>query len=239
MEKKEFYRHILPHFQKPGQAYFVTWNLQSAIAPKALIRYTQKLVSIKSQMEGFAPKFTVSSKTKIIDSSLPLPNERDSLQIERLKIEYYTLRKKYLKAYDDLMDTRVNSQINLTKPGNREILFQVLQFWVGKKLKNMAFCIMPNHVHWVIELLEKDNEGKPVYLQDVLQSVKQFSSHSINNNEHRTGKLWQKESFDTTIRDDTHMYNAIRYTIYNPVKAGFVSDWKQWNGTFCGCSDFQ
>src|SRR5659263_575603 len=30
MEKKEFHRHYLPHFQQPGQAYFVTWSLKVA-----------------------------------------------------------------------------------------------------------------------------------------------------------------------------------------------------------------
>ena len=28
-EKKEFHRNNLPHFQQPGQAYFVTWNLNT------------------------------------------------------------------------------------------------------------------------------------------------------------------------------------------------------------------
>ena len=232
MEKKEFYHHMLPHFQQPGQAYFITWNLRNAIAPKALIRYTQKLALIKSQMEGFGPKIT--------ESSSGVTNKHDSeIAIERLKLEYYTLRKKYLKAYDDLLDTQVNSQIKLTKPENMEILFQAFQFWEGKKLKNIAYCIMPNHVHWVFELFEKCDEGRPVYLQDVLQSVKRSSSISINKIEHRAGPLWQKESFDTTIRDDKHLFNAIRYTIYNPVKAGLVSEWQQWKGTWCECSDFQ
>jgi len=31
MEKKEFHRHYLPHFQQPGQAYFVTWSLKDAV----------------------------------------------------------------------------------------------------------------------------------------------------------------------------------------------------------------
>jgi len=38
MEKKEFYRHALPHFQQPGQAYFVTWSLKDALPAKALKR---------------------------------------------------------------------------------------------------------------------------------------------------------------------------------------------------------
>ena len=42
MEKKEFYRHDLPHFQQPGQAYFITWCLNDAIPAKALLSYKKK-----------------------------------------------------------------------------------------------------------------------------------------------------------------------------------------------------
>ena len=51
MEKKEYYKHILPHFQQPGQAYFVTWILKDAIPTHALKRYTEKLSQLKTQIE--------------------------------------------------------------------------------------------------------------------------------------------------------------------------------------------
>ena len=81
---------------------------------------------------------------------------------------------------------------------------------------------MPNHIHWVVELLEKDETGKPVYLEDLLKSVKRFTANTINKHENRKGSLWQDENFDTTIRDEEHLYYAIEYTLNNPVKAGFV-----------------
>ena len=90
---------------------------------------------------------------------------------------------------------------------------------------------MNNHVHWVFRLFDKNESGEPVYLQDILKSVKQFSAIQLNMNEGRTGTVWQKESWDTTIRDYKHLYRAVEYTINNPVEAGLVSDWKQWKGT--------
>ncbi|HKJ79186.1 MAG TPA: hypothetical protein VKA10_06605, partial [Prolixibacteraceae bacterium] len=71
------------------------------------------------------------------------------------------------------------------------------------------------------------------YLQDILYSVKRFSAGEINKLEKREGKLWQKESFDTTIRDEKHLYNAIEYTLNNPVNAGLVNDWPEWPGNWC------
>jgi len=62
--------------------------------------------------------------------------------------------------------------------------------------------------------------------------VKRFSSNKINKIEGRTGVLWKKESFETTIRDEKHLYNEVKYTINNPVEAGLVPIWRDWKGTF-------
>lgn len=53
MNKKEYYKHILPHFQQPGQTYFVTWILKDAIPPHALNRYTEKLAYLKAEIDRF------------------------------------------------------------------------------------------------------------------------------------------------------------------------------------------
>ena len=92
---------------------------------------------------------------------------------------------------------------------------------------------MPNHIHWVFRVFEKDEKGHPVYLQDILYSVKRFTANSINKLENRTGPLWQKESFDTTIRDEKHLYYAVEYTLNNPVSAGIANQRHDWPGNWC------
>lgn len=244
MIKKEYYRHYLPHFQQPGQSYFITWILHDAVPAKALNEYTLKLCLIKSKLDLYSQNIKESAIAKGLIIPQSLSNSQDSVTYKEppdhlvsLMSEYYTIRKKYLKAYNDLLDTQSNPYINLSKPENLEIITQSLQYWHGKKLKNHAFCIMPNHIHWVLELLDKDLDGKTIYLQDILQSVKRFTSNRINKIENRKGTLWQKESFDTTIRDDRHLYFAKKYTLYNPVKAGLVSDWHNWRGSWCNESE--
>ncbi len=91
---------------------------------------------------------------------------------------------------------------------------------------------MPNHVHWVVELLENYEHGKPVYLEDILYSVKRYTATQINKLERRNGALWQKESFETTIRNEKHLYNAIEYTLNNPVNAGLVKNREDWPRLF-------
>jgi putative transposase len=239
MEKKEAYRHILPHFQQPGHAYFVTWNIKDAVPPKALERYTQKLEMLSVEIFNLRKKsgVTNSDSPKIIKHELEFLAPEHATPIEKLKQEYYLIRKKYIKAYDDLLDVARNPEIELSRAYNTKIVIQSLLFWEGKKLTNLAISIMPNHVHWVFELFEKDQEGNPIYLQDILQSVKRFSANQLNKAENMQGSLWQKESFDTTIRDEKHLYYAVRYTLNNPVKAGLVSEWRNWKGTWAS-TDF-
>ncbi len=123
--------------------------------------------------------------------------------------------------------------VNLTNTELQQVISEALLFWEGKRLENIAFCVMSNHVHWVFRLKETDENGKAVYLQDVMHSVKRHTSNQINKVTGGKGALWQKESFDTTIRNLEHEYNAVRYTLNNPVVAKLVSDWKTWPGSWC------
>lgn len=220
MEKKEYYRRTLPHFQQPGQAYFVTWNLKDAVPAKALARYTRKLDELKAQI-AFYKK-----------------HPSGEAMIGQLKTTYYSVRRKYIKAYDDRLNLNESQGIDLSKPENLAIITEALHFWEGKKLENFAYSVMPNHVHWVFKVYKADENERPVFLQDIMQSVKRHTANRINKLEERTGPMWQKESFDTTIRDKEHLYHAINYTLQNPVSAGLVSDWREWPGCWSECVDF-
>ncbi len=240
--KKEFYRHLLPHFQQSGQAYFVTWSLKDAVLKKALKRYCDELEMLRLQIKSYG----VASATGAAVSK-PLILEMSGSESAppagappELKKQYYSLRKKYIKAYDELLDSERNPKIDLSKPENLHPVKETLLFWNGKKLENYAFCIMPNHVHWVFRLFEEDEKNKPVYLQDIMNSVKRFSANQVNKVENRKGAVWQTESFDTTIRDEKHLHYAIEYTLNNPVAAGLVKNRVDWPGSWysgaIGCS---
>ncbi len=216
MEKREHYRRQLPHYQQPGQEYFITKNLKDAVPPKALKRYSSELEILSDKI-----KHLQSDKTK-------------AGVLKELKKEYALLRKKYINAYDNLLALDRSSEINLNSPDNQRIMINAFRYYEGRRLENYAFCVMRNHYHWVMRLFEKDENGKPVYLQDILKVVNGFSAYEINKQENRVGrKVWQDENFETTIRDFRHSYNAIMYTINNPVKAGLVGHWRDWSGTWC------
>jgi REP element-mobilizing transposase RayT len=215
MEKKESYRRNLPHFQQSGQAYFITWSLNDAVPPKALKHYSIDLRNVKSELE------------------IAKMNNADESVINELTQKYYILRRKYMKAFDDLLHLQTTFSIDLSNEENTQIVVDTLCFWEGKRLENYALCVMPNHIHWVFKTLDKDENDNPVYLQDILQSVKRFSASKLNKVAGKLGTVWQSESYDITIRDRNHLQRAIEYTLNNPVSAGLVSDWQDWKGTVC------
>ncbi|MFP4204377.1 MAG: transposase [Opitutales bacterium] len=76
---------------------------------------------------------------------------------------------------------------------------------------------MPNHIH----ILIKPFAGQR--LVDILHSWKSFTANAINKRMGRTGQLWQHESYDHIVRNESAM-NAIRsYIRENPKVAGASS----------------
>lgn len=87
----------------------------------------------------------------------------------------------------------------------------------------VAWCVMPNHVHVLIEQME----GHP--LGDVVQAWKSATAHKINGIAGRTGRLWRREYFDRFMRDEDHLTSTIDYIENNPVHAKLVTvanDWR-------------
>jgi len=212
--KDEFYRRKLPHYNTPGQIYFVTWILETSVPKKAIKENAIQLEISKNNID-----FAIHTK------------QADE-KIQELKEQHKKLQKALNQKIEKILHNEIHPEINLHKPENLNTILKTLTFWEEKKIENIAWSIMPNHLHWVFYLKEKDTDGKAIYLQDLLHSVKLFTARNINLNENRTGRLWIKESFDTTIRNDKHLYSAINYTLRNPVKARLATTWKNWKGNF-------
>ncbi|MFQ3169305.1 MAG: alanyl-tRNA synthetase/REP element-mobilizing transposase RayT, partial [Limisphaerales bacterium] len=90
-----------------------------------------------------------------------------------------------------------------------------------------AACVMPDHVHLLMEpqLKENDAEGNPVFwtLSKILQGVKSVSAHKINTVSGKMGDVWEKESFDRLIRSDSDLKEKFQYICRNPWDDGVVS----------------
>jgi REP element-mobilizing transposase RayT len=111
-----------------------------------------------------------------------------------------------------------------------ELVADALRHFDGQRYRLYAWCIMPNHVHILIEPLI------PHQLSKILHSWKSFTATAANRLLHRSGDFWQPESYDHLIRDERDFAHAIDYIVDNPLKAG-LKDWPWvWRGTVAWAS---
>ncbi len=132
------------------------------------------------------------------------------------------------EKYDFHLSKIYNNVKYLADPQIAEICIRTIHFPNKKDYNLICYCIMPNHIHLVFELL-KGNKG----ISKIMQSIKRISAKKSNIILNRSGKFWQDESFDRWIRNEKELYYVIRYVLLNPVSAGLVGDWKDWEYTYC------
>jgi REP element-mobilizing transposase RayT len=100
---------------------------------------------------------------------------------------------------------------------------ETLLIFDGERYRLLAWVVMPNHVHVLVQL----DQQHP--LPKVLHSWKSYVANQANKILGRSGPFWQREYFDRFIRNEDHYRNAVRYIEDNPVKAGLVmlpEDWR-------------
>ncbi len=110
----------------------------------------------------------------------------------------------------------------LQQPAVADIVEDALLHNDGKNYRLLAWSVMPNHVHVLIET----SEGYP--LSKVVQGWKSFTARLINRHLGRTGTVWMRDYYDRYIRDDHHLAAVIAYIHANPVKAGLVASEQEW-----------
>jgi len=144
-------------------------------------------------------------------------------EVHKRNLEIFNLRKKYLIELDGI-----------------QIIDKEIKRYDGTLYNLIAYCIMSNHVHLVIdtavqlENLKEDTELMQSYqpLDKILKQIKGSTSRYINLFLHRSGQFWERESFDIYIRNEKMLNNVISYTLNNPMKAGIVENWEDFRGNY-------
>jgi len=93
----------------------------------------------------------------------------------------------------------------------------------------LAWVLMPDHAHWLLQLGEKDNLG------EVIGRLKSASSRNANRALNRTGPLWSKAFHDHALREEEDLQTVARYIVANPLRAGLVArigDYPFWNAVW-------
>jgi len=79
-----------------------------------------------------------------------------------------------------------------------------------QRTQTLCFVVMPDHLHWLMQLHE-DNK-----LSQVVHTVKSLSSKRIGQ------RIWQKGFYDHAVRKDEELKSLARYIVANPLRAGLV-----------------
>jgi REP element-mobilizing transposase RayT len=107
---------------------------------------------------------------------------------------------------------------HLNHPGIADMVANALYYFDGQRYRLHAWCVMPNHVHVLVEPFA----GRP--LGKIVHSWKSFTANEANKGLNLTGQFWQHEPYDHIIRSEREYRFHVEYVWENPDKAGL----KQW-----------
>jgi putative transposase len=106
---------------------------------------------------------------------------------------------------------------------------QIKQFFEARRFAVIAFCVMPDHVHLLLEGLAEDADLKAVMHVWKLTTAFEWKQ--------RTGsRLWQAGYYDHIVREDDSVVGIVRYILDNPLRAGLVAEGGSYR--FSGSSRF-
>ena len=103
-----------------------------------------------------------------------------------------------------------------------------------------AYCLLPNHFHFLLRLKEADAILNHPDLQDYWKHARDNRPHqyfsnffnayarAFNNRYGRTGSLFQRPFGRIPVTHDAYFYNLITYIHRNPQTHGFVDDFRDW-----------
>jgi len=110
----------------------------------------------------------------------------------------------------------------LRDPRIAELVENALLHFDGQRYRLIAWCIMPNHVHVLMETWDRWP------LAGILHSWKSYTAKEASKTLNRRGAFWFREYHDRFIRNERHYTAAVEYIEQNPVKAGLATSAADW-----------
>lgn len=197
------HRHYLPHYESTGSTYFLTFRLAGTLPQNVL-----------KQFQG--------EKNTILNSARQ--NNRPFNKEEQARLKYFESQK--IQEYLD----RGLGECWLSDEKIARCVMASMEYFNGKRYINKAFCIMPNHVHWLFTPISNAEDST---LSAIAHSIKSFTSKQANQLLKRQGTFWSREYYDHCVKSDDEFQKLVAYTIQNPVKARLCNFWRDWPFTYC------
>ncbi|WP_006788062.1 REP-associated tyrosine transposase [Thiorhodospira sibirica] len=177
---------------------------------------------------GYLPHYDAHKKFQFITFRLAdsLPQEIFKRIDDEVKKSPPSLQKiNKSKAIERYID-RGYGCCALIHPRMAECMENSLRHFDADRYHLIAWCIMPNHIHVLIEQIGR--------LSLIIQSWKSFTGRFAMENNEKLGlnipgpSFWMPDYWDRYIRDADHFRDVIHYIHYNPVKAGLCQEPWHW-----------
>jgi REP element-mobilizing transposase RayT len=207
----------------PGSTLFLTFRLVGTVPKTVLARWKAE----RELLEKEIAKTLRYAKTSELSSAQ--------------KLRFVQFNRQWFKRFEDILHAESSGPIWLKEPKVAEIVAEALHHRDGKEFRLNAFCIMSNHVHAVFRPLLNGRSltevtgSSPLRIESaeppmdaIMRSLKRHTARQANLWLGREGKFWETESYDHEVRDDDEFASIVEYTLNNPVKAGLVDDWREW-----------
>jgi alanyl-tRNA synthetase len=106
-------------------------------------------------------------------------------------------------------------------PVARAIVLDSLRHFHQKRYELFAACVMPDHVHVLLQPMIKTVDAKGALeffsLNEIFHSLKSFTANEINAAEGTKGEpVWERESHDRLMRSDKDVEEKFLYICRNP-----------------------
>jgi len=185
----------LPHWTREGATYAVTFRLADSL-PQSVVRSWE------------FERLDILKTAQQMNRSLTSAEERrlDKLFSEKVEASLDAGLGECWMQRDDIAAVVANA----------------LEYFEGTRYRLPAWCVMPNHVHTVVEPLPGFE------LSNLVHSWKSFTANEANRLIGRAGHFWQPEPYDHLIRDEEDFARQVEYVLSNPLRAG-LRNWK-WVG---------
>ena len=95
------------------------------------------------------------------------------------------------------------------------VLAQFRQSASLQQFATVAYCFMPDHVHWLCVALSERAD-----LQRFVADAKQRSGYHFARSTGR--RLWQRGFYEHVVRDGEQTLAVVRYILANPIRAGLA-----------------
>ncbi len=214
-EKTVFYRRNLPHIQPATGIFFITFRLTGSLPKHVLHRLKE-------------------------DRERGLKKLETTLTPQQFANEKYKLEKRYFAEFDQWLHKCTEGPLWLKDDRLAQIVASKIHDLDQNRYHLVAYCIMANHVHLVIELTgvehisESNVKGKTksYLLADTLRLLKGSTSRLCNIELSRTGAFWHHESYDHYVRDEAELGRIVEYVLNDPVRSGLVQVWQDWKFSY-------